>query len=50
MYIFPIDAKETHEKMLNIAKHQEETSQISYHTCQNGYYQKDYKQQLLARL
>ena len=36
--------------MLNIAKHQGETSQISQHICQNGYYQKVYKQQILARL
>ena len=40
-------AKQTHEKMLNIAIHQGTANQnhneISPHTCQNGCHQKVYK-------
>ena len=43
-----------HEKMLNIANHQGNANQnhneISPHTCQNGYHQKEHKQQMLARM
>ena len=38
------DGKQAHEKMLNAANHQgnanQNHSEISLHTCQNGYYQK----------
>ena len=44
----------THEKMLNIINHQENAKQnhneISPHTCQNGCYQKDKREQVLARI
>ena len=37
--------QQTHKKMLNITKHQGNANQnhneISFHTCQNGYYKKD---------
>ena len=47
------DGKQAHEKMLNITNHQGNASQnlnekLS-HTCLNGYYQKDNKQQVLGR-
>ena len=39
------DGQQTHEKMHNIINHQGNANQnhneISRHTCQNGYYQKD---------
>ena len=39
------DGQHIHEKMLNIISHQgnvnQNHSEISPHTCQNGYYQKD---------
>ena len=39
------DGQQTHEKMLNITNHQgnanQNHSEISPHTCQNGYHQKD---------
>ena len=42
-----------HEKMLNITDHQGNPdpnhSDVSSHTCQSGYYQKD-KKQVLARI
>ena len=41
------DGQQSHEKMLNIGNHQENTKQnhneISSHTWQNGYHQKEYK-------
>ena len=41
------DGHQTHEKMLNITNHQANTNQnhdeISLHTYQNGYHQKDNK-------
>ena len=42
------DGKPAHEKMLNIINHQGEANQnhkgeISPHTCQNGYHQKEHK-------
>ena len=40
-----------HEKMLNIANHQENANQnhkLSPHTCWNAYHQKEHKQQILA--
>ena len=44
----------THEKMLSITNHQENANQnhseISPHTIQNGHYQKDNKLQVLARM
>ena len=40
--------------MLNFTNHQGNTNQnhneLSPHTCQNGYYQKDKKQQVLTRM
>ena len=41
------DGQQAHEKMLNIANHQgnayQNHSEISHHTCQNGYHQKEQK-------
>ena len=41
------DDQQAHEKMLNIANHQgnanQNYSEISSHTCQNGYHQKEHK-------
>ena len=41
------DGQQAHEKMLNISNHQgnanQNHSEISPHTCQNGYHQKDNK-------
>ena len=41
------DGQQVHEKILNISNHQENANQnhneISPHTCQNGYPQKDQK-------
>ena len=50
---FCTDGLQTPEKMLNITNHQGNASQnlnekLS-HTCLNGYYQKDNKQQVLGR-
>ena len=49
----PTDGQKAHEKMLNIANHQGNANQnyneISPYTCQNGYGQKDHKQQMLPR-
>ena len=43
-----------HEKVFNIANHQGNANQnyndTAPHTCQNGYYQNDRKQQVLARM
>ena len=40
----------SHEKMLNITNHQGNANQnpneISSHTCQNGYHQKDHELQI----
>ena len=48
------DVQQTHEKMLNIPNHQRSVNQnhkeISPHTYQNGYSQKEKKQQMLARM
>ena len=42
-----VDGQQAHEKILNIANQQRNAYQnhneISPHTCQNGYYQKDNK-------
>ena len=42
-----IDDQQAHKRMLNIANHQRNTNQnhneVSPHTCQNGYHQKDHK-------
>ena len=46
------DGQRHMERMLNIAKHQRHANQnheISFHTYKNGYHQKDYKQQMLAK-
>ena len=44
----PTDGQQAHEKMLNITHHQgnvnQNHSEISPHTCQNGDYQKDNKE------
>ena len=44
------ESQQTHEKMLNITNHQVKPTQnhneISPHTCQNGYYQKDNRQRI----
>ena len=41
------DNKQTHKNMLNTAKHQGNANQkhyeISPHTCQNGYHQKEHR-------
>ena len=41
------DGQQAHEKMFNITNHQGNANQnhneVSPHTCQNGYYQKDKK-------
>ena len=41
------DGQQAHEKMLNITNHQGNANQnhneISPHTCQNGYHQKEHK-------
>ena len=41
------NGQQAHEKMLNIANHQgnvyQNHNEISPHTCQNGYYQKEHK-------
>ena len=46
------DSQKTHEKMFNITNRQENANpnynEISPHTCQKGYYQKDNKKQLLG--
>ena len=48
------DGQKTHEKMLNITNHQghadENHTEPSPHTCQNGYHQNDNKKQELPRL
>ena len=48
------DGQQVHEKIFNTANHQGNANQnyneISPHTCQNGYYQKEHKQQMLARM
>ena len=48
------DGQQVHEKMLNIINHQrnanKEHNEISPHTYQNGYHQKDHKWQMLARM
>ena len=48
------DGQQAHEKMLNIANHQVNVNQnytgVSPHSCQNGYHQKEHKQQMLARM
>ena len=42
-----VDGQQTYEKMLNISKHQgnanQNHSEISPHTCQNGCHQKEHK-------
>ena len=47
------NGQQAHEKMLNIINHQRNANQnhneISPHTCQNGYHQKDHKYQMLVR-
>ena len=44
--------QQAHEKMFNIARHQGNVNQNHYEmlpdTCQNGYHQKDHKQQMLG--
>lgn len=46
--------QQVHEKMLSVASHQGDAnlnhSEISPHTCQNGYHQKHKKQQMLVRM
>ena len=41
------DGQQAHVKILNLANHQRNKNQnhneISPHTCQNGYHQKEYK-------
>ena len=41
------DGQEAHEKMFNTTNHQgnenQNRNEISRHTCQNGYQQKEYK-------
>ena len=48
------DGQKTHEKMLSITTHQghanENHTETSPHTCQNGYHQNDSKKQELPRL
>ena len=48
------DAQQAHEKMLKITNYQRDANQnhneISPHTCQNDYHQKDHKQQMLVRM
>ena len=48
------DGQQAHKKTLNIANHQRNANQnhkeISPHTCQKGYHQKDHKPQMLARM
>ena len=48
------DCQQTHEKMLNIINHQrnenQNYSEVSPHTGQNGHHQKIYKQQMLERV
>ena len=47
-------SQHVHEKMLNITNHQgnanQNYSEISPHTCQNGYHQKEPKEQMLVRV
>ena len=47
------DGQQTHETMINITNHQgnanQNHSEMLPHKCQNGYYQKDNKKQVLAR-
>jgi len=49
-----MDDQQTHEKMLSITHHQGNANQnhheISPHTCQIGYYQKDKKQHVLVKI
>ena len=48
------DGQEVYEKVLNIPNHQQNVNQnhneVSPHTCQNGYYQKDKKKKVSARM
>ena len=48
------DGQQTHEKMLNIASHQGNANrnytEISPHTYQNGYHQREHKEQILVRM
>ena len=48
-----MDGQQLHEKVLSITNHQENAHQncneISPHSCQNGFYQKE-KKQVLAKL
>ena len=48
------DGQEVYEKVLNIPNHQQNVNQnhneVSPHTCQNGYYQKDKKNKVTARM
>ena len=48
------DGQQVHENVLNITNYQGNANQnhneISLHCCQNGYYQKDKKQQVLVRM
>ena len=48
-----MDGQQLHEKVLSITNHQENANQncneISPHSCQNGFYQKE-KKQVLAKL
>ena len=48
------DGQQAHEKMLNIANHWTNANQnyneVSSHTCQNGDYQKVYKQYMHERV
>ena len=48
------DGQWAHEKMLNITSDQGNANhkhdEMSSHTCQNGYYQKEHKKQTLANM
>ena len=48
------NGQQAHEKMLDITNHQGNANQnyneISLHTCQDGYHQKEHKKQILARM
>ena len=48
-----IDDQQAHEKMLNTANQgnaNQNHKELSPHTCQNGYHQKDHKNQMVVRM